>query len=297
MTSAVAASCPDVLGGAAVVAGIPFWTEVLRGAGRWPSPPLPWATVRGYLCSVLPTLTAWAATHDALREVTPEQVRAAVAGLADSRARTVQAALRSLFRALKRERRIFRDPARSLSLPAQVRVPRPVAEDQLTGRLDLAGTATAGAVLALTAIHAVGVEQLRHARLDHLDRAAGRLQIARPGTRRIVVLDEVTLTFLDRMLRERHRRWPRCSNPHLIVSQITASDPAGPAVSTALFREIFTAAGIPAQRLRRDRILDEARHTADPVHLTHMFGISVATAIAYTRAAHPERFTIDPVQA
>ncbi|WP_174315580.1 hypothetical protein [Streptomyces sp. CB01881] len=45
-----------------------------------------------------------------------------------------------------------------------------------------------------------------------------------------------------------------------------------------------------------DRILDEARHTGDPVHLMHLFGISVATTVAYASAAHPERFTTDPAQ-
>ncbi|MFF1907043.1 hypothetical protein [Kitasatospora sp. NPDC058218] len=64
-----------------------------------------------------------------------------------------------------------------------------------------------------------------------------------------------------------------------------------------LLDRVGTAAGVPAQRLRRDRILDEARHTADPVHLVHLLGISVATAVAYTRATHPERFGIDPARA
>jgi hypothetical protein len=34
---------------------------------------------------------------------------------------------------------------------------------------------------------------------------------------------------------------------------------------------------------------DEARHTADPVHLMRVFGISVRTAMDYVYAAHPER--------
>ncbi|KJY26550.1 hypothetical protein VR45_36800, partial [Streptomyces sp. NRRL S-495] len=246
------------------------WTAVLRGTGRWPTPPLPWPTIRGYLTNVLSTLTDWAPTHGSLRDVTAEQVRATVTALGGSRARTVQVALRSLFRALKRERRVFRDPARSLTLPAPTRLPRPLPTDRLAGLLDRVDTATARTVLALTAIHAVGVEQLRHARLDHLDRVTGRLALHHPGMRRTLVLDEVTLIFADRMLRDRHRRWPRCTNPHLIVSQITAAAPADPAVSQAMLQESYTAAGGPAQRLRRDRILDEARHTADPVQLVHL---------------------------
>ena len=42
-------------------------------------------------------------------------------------------------------------------------------------------------------------------------------------------------------------------------------------------------------QLRRDRILDEARHTADPVHLMTVFGVTTRTAMTYVQAAHPER--------
>lgn len=44
--------------------------------------------------------------------------------------------------------------------------------------------------------------------------------------------------------------------------------------------------------LRRDRILDEARHTADPVHLMRVFGIAAKTAVHYVYAAHPERRSV-----
>ncbi|MFC4503685.1 MULTISPECIES: hypothetical protein [Streptomyces] len=36
-----------------------------------------------------------------------------------------------------------------------------------------------------------------------------------------------------------------------------------------------------------DRILDEAQHTANPLHLVRLFGISPITAMRYLRAAHP----------
>jgi hypothetical protein len=41
--------------------------------------------------------------------------------------------------------------------------------------------------------------------------------------------------------------------------------------------------------LRRDRILDEARRTADPVHLMRVFGITDGTAMNYIYAAHPDK--------
>lgn len=36
-----------------------------------------------------------------------------------------------------------------------------------------------------------------------------------------------------------------------------------------------------------DRVLDEARHTADPLHLVHLFGIHSGTAVRYVHAARP----------
>jgi len=41
--------------------------------------------------------------------------------------------------------------------------------------------------------------------------------------------------------------------------------------------------------VRQDRILDEARHTADPIHLMRVFGLTAKPAMKYVQAAHPER--------
>jgi hypothetical protein len=50
-------------------------------------------------------------------------------------------------------------------------------------------------------------------------------------------------------------------------------------------------------RLRVDRILDEAKHTAGPLHLVRLFGISPITAMRYLRAAHPGGLRPDLAQA
>ncbi|PTH90612.1 hypothetical protein C9J60_05200 [Streptomyces sp. A244] len=55
--------------------------------------------------------------------------------------------------------------------------------------------------------------------------------------------------------------------------------------------------GPQAGRLRADRILDEARHTADPVHLIRLFGIAPVTAMKYLRAVHPAGTYPDPTSA
>jgi hypothetical protein len=39
----------------------------------------------------------------------------------------------------------------------------------------------------------------------------------------------------------------------------------------------------------RDRVLHEAQHAADPVHLIRLFGISTSTAVKYVNAAHPDK--------
>ncbi|MFE5633929.1 hypothetical protein [Streptomyces sp. NPDC056543] len=41
--------------------------------------------------------------------------------------------------------------------------------------------------------------------------------------------------------------------------------------------------------LRQDRILDEARTRADPLHPMRLFGIGDSAAMRYVTAAHPER--------
>ncbi|MFE4723663.1 hypothetical protein ACFRLW_46375 [Streptomyces sp. NPDC056728] len=52
---------------------------------------------------------------------------------------------------------------------------------------------------------------------------------------------------------------------------------------------IFRPLGLTLSKLRQDRIVDEARQTADPVHLMRVFGIAAETAMKYIYTAHPER--------
>ncbi len=49
--------------------------------------------------------------------------------------------------------------------------------------------------------------------------------------------------------------------------------------------------GPTLDRLRQDRILDEAFATGDPLRLVRLFGITEATAMRYVTAAYPERTT------
>ncbi|MFG1665055.1 hypothetical protein [Streptomyces sp. Y7] len=70
-----------------------------------------------------------------------------------------------------------------------------------------------------------------------------------------------------------------------------------PEVGISNFQAMHDRVGINATQLRRDRFLDEARETADPVRLMCLFGITSHTAIHYVGSAHPEHFIIDPTQA
>lgn len=147
------------------------------------------------------------------------------------------------------------------------------------------------------AIHALGPQEIRHQLLTGLDRPAGRLVVRRRFGDHVVYLDELTMKLLSDWLRARAERWPRSTNPHLIVTQVTAVDPNGPPVSKDGLRLVFRKLGIQPRRLRIDRLLDEAHETADPVHLMRVFGISDTTALKYVRAAHPQRFGPEPTQA
>lgn len=66
-------------------------------------------------------------------------------------------------------------------------------------------------------------------------------------------------------------------------------------MSTYGITRLVTPIGISPRQLRVDRLLDEAQHTADPVHLMRVFGVPAETAIKYVKTAHPARFAIDPV--
>ncbi|MFD3762005.1 hypothetical protein [Streptomyces sp. NPDC058622] len=62
-----------------------------------------------------------------------------------------------------------------------------------------------------------------------------------------------------------------------------------PRISTSAITNALAAEGLTMQPVRQDRILHEARHKDDPLHLMRLFGISDTTAMRYITAAHPER--------
>jgi hypothetical protein len=113
--------------------------------------------------------------------------------------------------------------------------------------------------------------------------------VRRDGTPRTLCLDELTLRLAADWTRERFRRWPKTTNPHLLMTAQTAVDDSHPAISSAHLHRILRRIGVHASQLRMDRIFDEARATADPVHIMRLFAISAATAMRYVATAHPDR--------
>lgn len=271
------------------------WVRVMRGEGHRPSGVIDWATIRAYAHSSFPILRRWAERIGSLREVTRHDINTAVRECTGQRGHRRQTSLRSLFRALKRER-VIHDPACGVAFPAVETVRRPISSDRLAGLLDATPGPMAKAVVALVAIHALRPIDIVRQQLSDIDQSAGRMTVRRRFGHHTIYLDTVTQRLLAAWLEERARRWPCGTNPHLFVTQQTALDPAGPTLMKYTLWVTFRVLGLTPTQLRVDRILDEAHETADPVHLMHLFGIADTTAMKYVKAAHPEHFLKNSAQ-
>jgi hypothetical protein len=64
---------------------------------------------------------------------------------------------------------------------------------------------------------------------------------------------------------------------------------AEPRSSGVTLGQVVPPNGSTLDRLRQDRILDEALATGDPLKLMRLFGITEQTAMRYVGTAYPER--------
>jgi integrase len=274
------------------------WIDVLTGKSSTPSRPRGRETIHHYVRDTAAVLRAWdSAGLGDPRQITKEHIEEVLKPLRGSAARGVHVGLRSLFRALRRERLIFRDPARTVSLSIARHLPTPLPSDRLRGLLNKVPEVRDRLMVALVAVHALTAGDLRRLLLEDLDRSRGRLRVRRPGRLdHVVFLDELTLELATAWVIERFERWPDSTNRYLIVSRQTAVNDAEPQVSTEVVKAAFDKVGIACGKLRQDRIFDEARETADPVRLMRVFGIASVTATRYVAAAHPDK-KVDPIQA
>ncbi|MFE1882786.1 hypothetical protein [Streptomyces diastatochromogenes] len=276
------------------------WIDVLCGHGSRRSWPMAPSTIAAYTRLAGPSLHTW---YDAgitdLRSVTHAHIEKALEPVKGEAAKSLATALRSLFRALKREKLIFRDPSRLISPTASARrLPVPLPEDHLQGVLERITGTRNKLIFVLAAVHALSTHDQRRLLLDDLDRSRGRLLVRRPGRlEHTIYLDELTFRLATAWLSERARRWPSSTNPYLLVTARTAVDDSHPRSCPEAINKPLRRLALQAGRLRADRILDEARHTADPVHLIRLFGLSPITATKYVRAAHPAGTHTDPTSA
>lgn len=254
------------------------WIKHLRFGGNRAVPRIQ-QTVYSYLHRVMPVLEQWT-QHRALREIDSTAVKSALTGLTGYQRCMALVALRSLFRFLKQQRRVFRNPTKGFKVQNQrPYLPSPLDQTAIAEAKARATTPATRVIVALAAVHALTQKAIRHVQLDAIDLANRRIVIdsqARP-------LDDFTYEALAEWLQERRQRWPNTANPYLLVSQQTANE-FGP-VSSYFIKKPFARARATPGRLRDDRLFDEMQAVGpDPLHLATMFGISTTSAERYTDA-------------
>jgi hypothetical protein len=264
-----------------IKAELGVWIDVLRSGGTRRTPRSR-STIVTSISSIRPFLTDVSGRYATLRQVTRQDITSWIAARPGrSRARDAST-LRTLFRILKTERLIFADPARGIrsgrnnsSIPIPARAP------------DLAAVSGAiranpalRVVVALTGMHALQPGAVRRLRLNQVDLPDRRLDpggLSRP-------LDEFTAAAVTDYLTFRRQRWPRTTNPHLLVNNHSAHTTG--TVSESWTSKLFRGLPLTAAKLREDRILEEARcGRADPLHLAVVFGFTPRTGLRYTEAA------------
>jgi integrase len=256
------------------------WLRTLHDGGPRSNPRRP-ETAGNYLNVALPSLEGWSTRYGHLREVTAQDVVAAVDSLRGSRRSNTAGALRSLFSSCKKRGTIFRNPAARLKVGQHpYRVIQPLVSGELEEAVAAATTPTARLIVALAAVHAARVGVIRALQLDDVDLGNRRLVVA--GRSR--PLDELTYQAFVAWLAYRRDRWPNTANPHVIINQRSAVH-AGP-VSTLWAKKALRGRTATLERLRIDRQLEEALvRGPDPLHLAAVFGMSEKTAIRYAAAA------------
>ena len=237
-------------------------------------------TVRFYFGAVRPFIEGWAATRGHLREITSPDVDAALQPLRGHRRSNAISALRSLFRFAKRRGLVFANPTCHLAGGRHVeRIVLPMTGQEIHAVQQAAVSPAQRLVVGLAAVHAARPKAIRELALDDVDLPSRRITIAgHPQP-----FGDLTHTILRAWLEHRHATWPGTANRHLLISRVSALG-TGPVGADYLDKHLLPR--VPLERIRRDRILQEALATgADPLHLTLIFNIDHTTAMSYAAAA------------
>lgn len=256
------------------------WLRVLHDGGPRNKARAP-ATIYSYMSRIRSILLTWSDRYDHLREVTYDDVLAALDQLHGHQRHHALIALRSLFSRAKKNGTIFRDPTRRIRVGQHpYGVLQPLLADEIDRSAQAAKTPAARVMVALAGVHAARAADMLALRLDDVDLGNRRIVIA--GRAR--PLDDLTHRLLLGWLRHRAARWPNTANPHLLINHITATTTApasGKGASLILHKQAAT-----LERLRIDRILEEALACGgDPLHLASVFGLDTKTAIRYADSA------------
>jgi hypothetical protein len=262
------------------------WFLTLRDGSTTPPRfrPRSHSTIRLRIRTVVPALQMWATTgHRSLREITREQIKAALPSHGSPRA-LLGTSLRSLFGVLKARKMLFTNPTTRIRTgQPETRQPLPLHLSVLREAMNSTQPHRA-AIAALIGFHAPRSAQLRELQLT--DIRDGRLHL--PD--RVVLLASPAQERVAAWLHYRARRWPHTLNPHLFVNTYTAVR-LGPVSHFWISHTL----GVSPQAVREDRILHEALASKGDVRrLCDLFGLSVRGAERYTDTVnHPDLTEVD----
>jgi hypothetical protein len=260
---------------------VEVWLRTMRDGGPR-STARDIASVWNRMNTLRPTLLAWSARYDRLREVTRDDVLDVLAELHGSRRSNVLGSLRSLFAFCKKKGTIFRNPTRRIKVGQHpYGIAQPLDQDEVDHAVNIAKTPVARLVLVLAAVHAARTSAMIALRLEDVDLGNRRLTIAG----RVRPIDELTHQILREWLDHRRTRWPNTANPHLIINQMSANG-TDPVTTIHFAKTVLRGQAATLERLRVDRQLQEAlAHGPDPLHLAAVFGLDPKTAIRYAETA------------
>jgi hypothetical protein len=240
------------------------------------------ATLYCYLGNARPVLEGMADTRRRLREITTADLQAAIDRLTGRPRGNTLVALKSLFRFAVKYRRVFKNPAARMHTgKAQLAAIVPLEQATIDNAVTVATTPRLRLIVALAAVHGARPGTIRNLRLDDVDL----------GNRRIIIdtaprtLDDLTRHALLDYLAERRTCWPHTSNPHLLVSRVTAGG-TEPVSTFFLKQDLLVRHGVRLDDIRADRVLEEALHRGpDALHLTVVFGFNEHTGMRYAELA------------
>lgn len=255
------------------------WLLTLLDGDRRARPRSP-SSLYVYFSFVRPAISQWTANRGHLREITRADVAAVLKPLRGHQHSTTVAALRSLFRFAKKRGLIFTNPTTRMKATRAEPTLIPLTDTEIHAIEQAATNPAQRLIVALAVVHAARAETIRRLTLDDLDLPNHRITLAGHTQR----LSELTWHALQTWLEHRKIAWPRSPNRHVLISARTAI--AITPVSQVYLQNQIRSLGVTTDRLRQDRILHEAlTASADPLHLSLVFNLSLTTASRYTDIA------------